>query len=162
VFRGDANVVVCRTFSKVFGLAGARVGWATGTPGTLDPVRRIGLTFPVSTPALHAARAALQDRAHEEWVVAETRRLRAWLTQALTRIGLEPVPSQANFVLVRFPDPGHSAADATQALAAQGILIRRFASPIFEDFARITIGHAGDLQRAVTALEAFLGKAAAA
>lgn len=161
MFAGDPNVVVCRTFSKVFGLAGARIGWATGAPETLDPVRRIGLTFPVSTPALHAARAALQDRAHEAWVIAETRRLRAWLTAELTRLSLQPVPSHANFVLVRFPDTGRSAAEATKALAGQGILIRRFASPIFDDYARITIGHEQELRRAVTALEAFLRQAAA-
>ncbi|MEL6104106.1 MAG: hypothetical protein AAFR68_22705 [Pseudomonadota bacterium] len=63
--------------------------------------------------------------------------------------------------LCRFPEPSRSAAEATKALAGQGILIRRFASPIFHDYARITIGHEQELRRAVTALEAFLRQAAA-
>lgn len=155
-FFGAANVVVCRTFSKVFGLAGGRIGWATGDPETLDPVRRIGLTFPISTPALHAAAAALADTGHQAWVATQTIRLRDWLSDELTRMGLEPVQSQANFVLVRFPGPAHSAKGATDALADDGILIRRFASPLFADYARITIGHESQLRRAVTALQGFL------
>lgn len=159
LFEGVPNVIVCRTFSKVFGLAGARIGWATGVPATLDPVVRIGLTFPVSTPALYAAEAALADTDHETWVRSETIRLRGWLTDALTKLGLEPVPSQANFVLVRFPDPSRSAAAATRALAARGILIRRFAAPIFDEYARITIGKERELHTALAALAEFMAPA---
>lgn len=156
LFKDQPNVVICRTFSKVFGLASARVGWATGTPDTLDPVRRIGLTFPVTAPSLFAAKAALCDTGHETRVIGETIRLRIWLTQELIKLGLEPLPSQANFVLVRFPNPGLSAAAATEALAAKGILIRRFASPLFDGYARITIGHEHELQFALNALSTFL------
>jgi histidinol-phosphate aminotransferase len=155
-FANAANVVVCRTFSKVFGLAGGRVGWATGDAKTLDPVRRIGLTFPISTPALHAAVAALADTEHQEWVAGETIRLRRWLAGELTRMGLDPVQSQANFVLVRFADRAHSAKAASDALAEEGILIRRFASPLFEDYARITIGRESELRRALDAVRRFV------
>lgn len=147
-----SNVVVSRTFSKVHGLAGARVGWIFARPEVIDPVRRIGLTFPLSTPSLHAARAALEDTGHAAHVVSETRRLRRWLTDALAALGLAPVPSQGNFVLVRFPEGGPGAAHVAAALAGDGIAVRRFAAPAYDACLRITIGQEAELQAAVAAL----------
>jgi len=150
------NVVMCRTFSKIFGLAGARIGWLYGPDDVLDSVRRIALTFPVASPSVAAAVAALEDRAHTEFVHAANIEGRNWLSLQLTDLGLEVVPSQANFVLVKFPDADHAASVADAALRARGIAIRRFASPAFRDYIRITIGRPDELQQCVAAISAFL------
>ena len=80
-----ANVVTCRTFSKIHGLAGARVGWIYGAPDVIETVKRLALTFPIATPSLAAALAALQDTAHTDFVRAENARLRTWLVSELAR-----------------------------------------------------------------------------
>lgn len=162
VLAGEAqNVVVCRTFSKVFGLAGARVGWMFGPPDIVDPVRRLGLTFPVATPSLHAAIAAMQDAAHRSHVVTETRRLRDWLTRELTARGITVIPSQANFLLLGWPgEPGRALA-LTQALRAEGIALRRFANPAYDDWTRVTIGLEPELEAFLAATDRALSGAAA-
>ena len=84
------NVLVTRTFSKIFALAGLRLGWAYGPPELLDPLRRIGPTFPISAAAVAAGREALADRAHAEAVLAHNR---AW--RAAFELGAEaPYPVQ--------------------------------------------------------------------
>ncbi len=150
------NVVMVRTFSKIFGLAGARVGWMYGPDAVVDTVRRIGTTFPVATPSVAAAIAALKHREHTDLVRAETARSRRWLTGELQALGLQVVPSQANFVLVRFPDPGRSAEAADAALRAQGIVVRRLAAPAYADCLRITLGLPVELQATRDAIAAFL------
>lgn len=159
--EGAENVVTCRTFSKAYGLAGARVGWLYAPVPIIETVRRIALTFPVATPSLAAALAALDDSAHTDRVVAETRRLRHWLAAELSALGLIVTPSQANFVLVSFPDPDRPAALAAAALRRDGIAVRRFASPAFDACLRITIGRERDLRRTIAALARHLGANAA-
>ena len=155
------NVVMCRTFSKIFGLAGARVGWMYAPHDVLDAVRRIGLTFPLSAPAVAAAMAALSDRAHTERVFAENKRLRDWMSEALTGLGLRVTPSQANFVLVTFPDPAFPASEAAAALRRQGIAVRRFASPAYADCVRITLGFEHELRAALGEIAIYLRRNAA-
>lgn len=150
------NVVMCRTFSKIFGLAGARIGWLYGPDDVLDSVRRIALTFPVASPSAAAAIAALEDQAHTDFVHAANIEGRNWLSAQLTGLGLKVVPSQANFVLVGFPDAERPASAADAALRARGIAIRRFAAPAFRDHIRITIGRPDELQQCVAAISAFL------
>ncbi len=150
------NVVMARTFSKIFGLAGARIGWLYAPPDILDPVRRIGLTFPVSAPSVAAALAALGDRAHTEHVHRVNARQRTWATQELTAGGLKVYPSQGNFVLVRFPRPGAAKA-AWLTLRRRGIATRRFAAPAYKDCLRMTIGLEEETREAVDALLDFVG-----
>lgn len=147
------NVILCRTFSKIFGLAGARVGWCYGPAEIIDVTRRVGLTFPVAGPSAAAAIAALEDRGHVDFVRAETIRNRASLIRALQNLGLRVIPSQANFVLVELPD----AAMAEANLRGDGILVRRLASPAFDGFMRITIGTQPELDACIHSLSAFLG-----
>ena len=94
------NVVMTRTFSKIFGLAGARVGWMYGSREIIDMVGRIGLTFPLTSPSIAAALAALEDTAHTRHVFTLTKKLRGSFSQALIALGLKIYPSQTNFVLV--------------------------------------------------------------
>lgn len=151
------NVVMCRTFSKIFGLAGARIGWAYGSDAVIDTLRRISLTFPVAAPSAAAALAALEDRAHTEHVRAVTLRDRAWLAGELAALGLVVIPSQANFILAGFPDPDRTAAGADAALRARGIAVRRFPAPAYRDYIRITIGRRQELDAALGVLGDYLG-----
>ena len=81
---------------------------------------------------------------------------RTWLTRQLTDLGLEVIPSQTNFVLVHMPDPAFSAKACEAALRQQGIAIRRMAAPAYEDYIRITIGHAADMTLVRDAIARFL------
>lgn len=153
---GASNIVMSRTFSKIFGLAGARVGWLYGPPDLIADVRRVATTFPLSGTSLAAARAALTDRGHFDAVCAANREGRTWLSARLTELGLAVVPSQANFVLAGFPDPARTAEDADRHLRRNGIAVRRFPAPAYRNHLRITIGRREELQRVADALETFL------
>lgn len=153
---GASNVVMSRTFSKIFGLAGARVGWLYGPPDIVTDVQRIATTFPLSGVSLAAARAALADRGHFDAVYQANRDGRAWLSEQLAALGLAVVPSQANFVLAGFPDPARTAEAADRHLRENRIAIRRFPSPAFRNHLRITIGRREELERVVDTLAAFL------
>lgn len=155
--RDAQNVVVTRTFSKIHGLAGLRVGWAYAPEPVADALERIRPPFNVNGPALEAAAAALGD----EDFVARSRglveRWRPWLAQQLGGLGLEVAPSQANFVMVRFPEAsGRTAAEAEAFLAARGILVRGLGGYGISDGLRITIGLEDHNRAVVEALNAFL------
>ena len=153
---GASNIVMSRTFSKIFGLAGARIGWLYGPAEIVADVRRISTTFPLSGVSMAAARAALADRGHFDTVYAANRDGRAWLSERLTGLGLAVVPSQANFVLAGFPDPARTAEAAERHLRQYGIAVRRFPAPAYRNHLRITIGRREELQRVADALEEFL------
>jgi len=150
------NVVMTRTFSKIFGLAGARVGWLYGPPAVVDTVTRIGLTFPVSSPSIAAAHAALQDKIHFQHVYAVNKRLRNDLSRSLGALGLKVYPSQTNFLLVELRDQDRSAEAAWVSLRRKGIIVRRFAAAAYRDCLRITFGLESEVVAAEQALEAFL------
>ena len=150
------NVVMCRTFSKIFGLAGCRIGWLYGPGDVVDTVKRIGITFPVAASSVAAATAALEDRAHTAYVHARNAEGRIRLNRRLTSLGLHVVPSQANFVLVRLPDPARCAEAAERALRRRGIAVRRMAAPAYRDHIRITIGQPHEMSATLDALAAFL------
>ena len=153
------NVVMCRTFSKIYGLAGARVGWLYGPEDVVDTVRRLALTFPVASPSVAAVIAAMDDVEHVRSVRAANLAGRRWLTDQMTDLGLEVIPSQTNFILVHMPDPDFSAAACDTALRQQGIAIRRMAAPAYKDYIRITIGHPTDMTLVRDAIARFLAGA---
>ena len=150
------NVVMCRTFSKIHGLAGARVGWLYGPADVVDTVKRLALTFPIATPSLAAALAALQDRDHTEFVRAENMRLRNWLVAELDTLGLGVIPSQTNFVLIHMPDRDRSAEQLDNALRQKGVALRRMASPAYRDYIRISIGFKHELRHVLDLIADFL------
>ncbi len=151
-----SNVVVTHTFSKIYGLAGARVGWLYADPEIIDMVSRIGLTFPVATPSVAAAMAALGDRQHLHRVYETNRRLRASFSDSMRELGLRVYPSQTNFVLLEFEDQNRSAASCAEFLSRRGISVRRFASPAYADCIRVTIGFESEMKQAQTAIAEFL------
>lgn len=149
------GLVVTRTFSKAYGLAGMRVGYAVGSAAVLEPVSRIRPPFNVGTPALAAATAALDDDAFLARTVEQTTVSRGLLQDACARLGLRFVPSQANFVLVEDRD-GWPA-----ALAADGISVRPGANLGVPGWARVSLAAPGDMPRVIAVMERVLGEARA-
>ena len=139
--RNADNIIVTHTFSKLHGLAALRVGWAYAPGPIADAIDRIRAPFNVSIPGLAAAVAALADEEFQEASLNLVERWRPYFVQQLGGIGLEPVPSAANFVLVGFPKtPGKSAAEAEAYLAKRGYIVRGVANYGLPDHLRITIG----------------------
>ena len=97
------NVVMTRTFSKIYGLAALRVGWMYGPEHVIDVINRIRGPFNVNTPAMKAAIAAINDTAHMEMARAHNEKWLAWLTDEVRKLGLTVTPSAANFLLIHFP-----------------------------------------------------------
>ena len=97
------NVVMTRTFSKIYGLAALRLGWMYGPAHVVDAINRIRGPFNVNTPAMMAAIAAINDTAHIETARAHNEKWLAWLTEEVRKLGLEVTPSVANFMLIHFP-----------------------------------------------------------
>ena len=100
------NTVMTHTFSKIHGLAALRIGWMFGPANIIDAVNRIRGPFNVSTPAMLAAVAAIEDTAHVQMSKAFTEKWRNWLTEEIGKLGLKVTPSVANFVLIHFPREG--------------------------------------------------------
>lgn len=145
------NVVVTRTFSKIYGLAGARVGWMYANAEIIDCINRIGLTFPIAVSSIAACRAALQDQQHFDRVRAFNNGQRSKLEKSLQALNLKTYPSQTNFVLTEFDQKNSpiTAAECAHYLRERGVAIRRFASPAFDNCIRITIGQPMEQQRAL-------------
>lgn len=154
--RQAENVVVTRTFSKIYGLAGARVGWMYGSREVVDMVSRIGLTFPVASTSVAAALAAVEDESHVPQIYKINQRLRNAFSASMSNLGLKVYPSQTNFVLLEFAAGDHSAVACTDYLSRRGIAIRRFAAPAYENCIRVTIGFEADMQRAESAISSFM------
>ncbi len=151
------NVIVTRTFSKLFGLAGLRLGWCYAATPTIDLLQRIGPSFPVNVAANAAAIGALEDVTHTRTVLGHNARWREWFAKELKDMGLTVYPSQTNFVLVRFPRlDGKTARDADEFLQARGIVGRRFALRDFRDKLRFTVGLDWEMREAASALRDFL------
>lgn len=149
-----ANVVVTRTFSKIYGLGGLRLGWAYCPPAIADVLNRSRNPFNVSAPAQAAGRAALADRVFVARSQAHNARWRSWLSEQLRALGFAVADSFANFVLARFAD--RETADAADSfLKSRGIIVRRMASYLLPEALRITIGREEELAALVDALTAF-------
>jgi histidinol-phosphate aminotransferase len=161
--RTAENIIVTHTFSKIHGLAALRVGWAYAPTPISDAIDRIRPPFNVSIPAIDAAVASMTDADFQARSLALVERWRPWLTQQLGGLGLEVVPSAANFILVGFPGaPGKTAADAEAFLAARGLIVRGVAGYGLPGHLRITIGLEEHNRALVEALAELLGQPAPA
>jgi len=151
------NVVMTRTFSKIHGLGGMRIGWMYGPGHIVDAINRMRGPFNVSAAAIEAGVAALRDRAHVDRTIAHNEQWLTWLTQELTGLGLRVTPSVGNFILIHFPaDAKHSAEKADAWLAERGFILRRVAAYGFPNALRMTVGTEEANRGVVTALAAFL------
>ncbi|MCT4554984.1 MAG: histidinol-phosphate transaminase [Pelagimonas sp.] len=133
------NVVMTRTFSKLYGLGGLRVGWGYGPIDVIDVLNRLRGPFNLSSTALAAAEAAIRDTAYVEKCREENTRLRAILSEALAEHGVPCDTSTANFVLARFGSQ-QEAEDCDIFLQKQGLIVRRVAGYNLPNCLRITVG----------------------
>ncbi|MEQ9260666.1 MAG: histidinol-phosphate transaminase [Roseovarius sp.] len=148
------NVVMTRTFSKLYGLGGLRVGWGYGPAHVIEVLNRIRGPFNLSTAALAAAEAAVRDT---EWAAkcrADNTRLRAWLAEALAEKGVPSDTSTANFILARFAS--REEAEACDAfLQSEGLIVRRVAGYNLPHCLRITVGDEPSCRRVAHAVGRF-------
>ena len=155
------NVLVTRTFSKIYGLAGERIGWATGAPHLVDALNRIRGPFNVTTSGQAAALAALADQNFVQTSREHNRAERARFTaavEALGNHGLRAVPSKANFVLVRF-EGALSAEAALAGIAERGYAVRHLPGQGLPNALRITIGTAPQMDDIADTLRAMAEQA---
>ncbi|MBS0297469.1 MAG: histidinol-phosphate transaminase [Proteobacteria bacterium] len=155
--REAKNLVVTRTFSKIHGLAGLRVGFGYAPLSVAQAVDRIRLPFNNAIPAQEAAIAALDDQDHQDRSRELVRQWLPRLTQAIRGMGLEVIPSAGNFVLVRFPDPAKTAQAADAWLHSKGLIVRPVGGYGLTDCLRITVGTAEQNELVIEALRGFVG-----
>ncbi|TFL20030.1 histidinol-phosphate transaminase [Jannaschia formosa] len=145
------NVFATRTFSKLYGLGGMRVGWGYGPRAVVEVLNRIRGPFNLSNVALAAAEAAVRDRAFAAFCVADNAEQRDRLRGSLAQLGLPSDPSEANFVLARFAGPEEAVACDTY-LKSRGIIVRHPANYGFPDCLRISVPDAAGNDRLLAAL----------
>lgn len=145
------NLIVARTFSKAYGLAGLRVGYLVAEPALLALLEPVRESFNVNALALVAAQAALADATHLQKVVSRTREERDWLAAMLRGLGLRVSPSQTNFLLVHF---GPETPAIEQALLLQGIVVRPMGGYGLGEYLRITIADRQENERLLAGLTA--------
>jgi histidinol-phosphate aminotransferase len=151
---GEQPIVVLRTFSKIYGLAGLRVGYGVAPPELVDMMNRVRAPFNVSTLAQVAALAALDDDAHVERTRRVNREGMVYLRRALIDLGLEVVPSWANFILVRVGN----AARVYESLLRLGVIVRPVPVYGFPEHVRITVGLPEENERLIGALGRVLAQ----
>jgi histidinol-phosphate aminotransferase len=152
----NANVVMSRTFSKVYGLAGIRIGWAYCPKDVIETLHRVRAPFNVNIAAQRAAVAALADQAFIGKALAHNDHWRVWLTENIRELGFRTDDSAGNFVLIHFPDTkGRTAADADKFLTSKGIILRGCASYGLPKTLRLTVGSEEANRACIEALRDF-------
>ena len=153
------NVVMTRTFSKIYGLAALRLGWMYGPAHVVDAINRIRGPFNVNAPAIAAGIAAIRDPAHVERSREHNSRWLAWLAEEIGKLGLPVTPSVANFVLIHFPETkGRTAKDADAFLTKRGLVLRQVGVYKLPNALRMTVGSEEANRLVVKTLAEFLGK----
>lgn len=157
---GNGNVVMTRTFSKIYGLAALRIGWMYAPLDIVDALNRVRGPFNLNAPAIAAGAAAMRDREFIERAIDHNILWRGRLIEALTAIGLEVTPSVTNFVLIHFPEvDGKRADDADAFLTRRGYILRAVRSYGFPNALRMTVGSEEANRGVIAALTEFMGKA---
>ena len=158
--KAHKNVLVTRTFSKIYGLGGLRVGWATGHADLVAELNRVRAPFPISVPALAAAEAAIDDQQHVANCRQWNREQRARLADAITKFGnkgLGAVPSEANFVLMTCPESGPLSAESLhKGLTAAGYITRWLPGQGLPNALRISVGTEAETGGVIAALTALV------
>lgn len=148
------NVIMTRTFSKIYGLGGLRIGWAYGPQEIIDVLMRLRGPFNLSAAALAGAEAAMRDVAHTEKCRADNAKQRDWMAGALAELGVPSDTSTANFILARFASAEEAVA-CNEHLASQGILVRYVGNYGLPNGLRITVGDEASCRRVVHAIGQF-------
>jgi len=153
LLRRHPNLVVLRTFSKIYGLAGLRVGYAVAEPEIISCLNQVREPYPVDRLAQAAAEAVLEDEAYRRAAFQNNLEGRVFLGEQLTEMGLRHLPTQANFILVNLGQP---AAEVAQRLLEHGVIIRPGGLWRLPAWARITIGTPEENVQLLAALSAVL------
>ena len=153
------NVVMTRTFSKIYGLAALRLGWLYGPAHVVDAVNRIRGPFNVNAPSIAAGVAALADVAHVERSREHNEKWLAWLTDEIRKVGLKVTPSIGNFLLIHFPDTkGKTAKDADALLTSRGLVLRAVGAYQLPNALRMSVGTEEANRGVVATLAELMGK----
>lgn len=153
------NTVMTRTFSKIHGLGGVRLGWCYAPENVVDVMNRVRGPFNVSSSAISAGVAAIGDTDFEQMSRDHNTKWREWTAEELRKLGLDVTPSIGNFLLVCFgDDPDRNAEAADQFLKTRGIVVRRMNGYGFPNCLRISIGLEEDMRAVVDTLGIFLGR----
>ncbi len=152
--RDFSNLIVVRTFSKAYGLAGLRMGFAIARPELTDYLNRVRQPFNVNLVAQVAAIAALKDRDFLEKTYQLNREGKAWLSARFTELGLDFVPSYGNFILLHVGD----AASVNTALLQRGVIVRPVIGDGLPEHLRVSVGLPEENERFIAALKEVLGK----
>ncbi|PVE26070.1 histidinol-phosphate transaminase [Microvirga sp. KLBC 81] len=154
------NVVMTRTFSKIYGLANLRIGWMVAPAHIVDAVNRIRGPFNMNGPAMAAGIAAVQDEAHVAKAAEHNAQWLDWLTKEIEALGLKVTPSVANFLMINFPDePGKTAKDADEFLSSRGLILRRIDAYGLPHALRLTVGSEEANRLVVEVLREFMNGA---
>jgi histidinol-phosphate aminotransferase len=157
IFRRRQNLLILRTFSKVYGLAGMRIGFAIGRPGVLAAMNKLKTPFNTSGVAQAAALAAIDDREHVARCIETNASERKRLSEGLTNLGLRPVPSETNFI---FMEVGPDAKEICDELLHLGVIVRPLGWMGFPEAIRISVGTAGENDKCLAAMAEILTKRA--
>jgi histidinol-phosphate aminotransferase len=152
---GDLNLIALRTFSKIYGLAGLRIGFAVGDEDLIGLLERVREPFPVNRVAQAAALAALRDEGHVERVLRINEEGKAFLYEQFRRLGIDYVPTESNFIFVDFKRDSQEIYDA---LLKEGVIIRPGSIWDYPTCARITIGTMDENRTLIEKLEGVLGR----
>jgi histidinol-phosphate aminotransferase len=152
------NVFVARTFSKAYGMAGLRMGYAIGQPQVIKHLARYKMPYNVSVPGIAAGMASLANQTHIDQERARNTEVRAFTVRAFEQMGYKATDSQANFIFVDLRRPAKPFRDAC---AQQGVLVGRDFPPYEKTHCRVSIGTMAEMQKAVDVFRKVLGAAPA-
>ena len=157
--KKNNNVIMTRTFSKIYGLAGLRLGWAYCPKYIVDIFNKVRMPFNINKVAMEAGVTALYDQSFYMKSIKHNNYYLNWLTREIGKLGLVPIPSVANFILVKFPPTGKfSAKKVNNYLLSKGIILRRVDSYGLKDFLRISIGKKNELKKLIKFLKIYFKK----
>jgi histidinol-phosphate aminotransferase len=156
------NTVMTRTFSKIYGLAALRIGWAYCPAPVVDVLNRIRGPFNVSGPGIEAGIAAIEDDGFIEQAATHNQIWREKMAAEIAGLGIEVTPSAANFLMLTFDGTGKTAAEADEFLNGKGIILRRIAGYGLPNSLRMTIGTEAQNLAVLDALAVFMGSGASA
>jgi len=155
------NVVMTRTFSKIYGLANLRIGWCYAPAHVADAINRIRGPFNVNGPAMDAGVAAIMDSEHVARSISHNETWLNWLIAEIRGLGLEVTPSVANFLLIHFPHvAGRTAKDADAFLTSRGLILRAVGAYGLPNALRLSVGSEEANRLVVAALRDFLAQKA--
>jgi histidinol-phosphate aminotransferase len=156
-YRKRKNLLILRTFSKVYGLAGLRIGYAIGRPELLAAMNKLKTPFNTSGVAQASALAALDDNEHVTRCIESNATERKRLIEGLTKLGLRPVPSETNFV---FMTVGPEAKTVSDDLLRLGVIVRPLGWMGFPEAIRISVGTAEENEKCLSALAQVISRRA--